>query len=160
MFSKKLHDLKQCELCGRMGKLVETIIEGSFINVCQYCAGFGKTVVLQKKTIDESPPRLRKILVVEERELVSREYPRRIKESREKHNLKQKELAEKIGERESVVHQLESGNLEPSLALAKKLEHFLDITLIEHYEEKNEQVNLSNSSLTIGDILKLKKKTG
>ena len=73
-------------------------------------------------------------------------------------NLKQEELAQKIAEKVSVIHKVESKHLRPSLALAKKLEHFLNIKLIEKYkEEKTKTLDFTDSALTIGDLIKFKK---
>ena len=74
-------------------------------------------------------------------------------------NLKQKELAEKIAEKESIIHQLESGHMKPTISLARKLEKALNIKLIEIYKvQEKKQVDLSDPTLTIGDLLKLDKK--
>ena len=155
---RKILDLKQCELCGKRGKLVDTIIEGSLVSVCDNCTHFGKTIVLQKRLVTEGPKIPRKIKLVEEKEFITKEYPQMIKRAREERKLLQKQLAEQIGEKESVIHQLESGHLEPSLVLAKKLEHFFNIRLIEKHEEPNEKINFSDAALTIGDVLKLRRK--
>ena len=54
------------------------------------------------------------------------------------------------------MHKLETGNLQPTLLLAKKLEKILNIKLIEVYQETNEKLNLKDSTLTIGDLVNLK----
>jgi len=67
----------------------------------------------------------------------------------------QKEFAKKISEKESTVHQIESGNSEPTIALAKKLQKFLKIRLIESYEESNQSVKQENTEgFTLGDFIK------
>ena len=148
----KPQNLEQCELCGRSSNLINTIIEGSMLSVCKNCVGFGEAVVLDKPR--ETAKKPRKIHLVEEKSFLTKTYPSLIKQSREKLNLKQKELAQKLGEKESIIHQLESGLLEPSEKLAKKLESFLKINLMETSEENKTDVNFSDSSLTIGDLLK------
>lgn len=153
-----MEDPKFCELCGKRAKRVmDVVIEGSLISVCPACANYGKTVILERPN-SESQRRIKKIPLVEENYLITKNYPQLIKQARESQGLLQKELAEKIGEKESVIHQLESGSLEPSAILAKKLENFLKINLIEKYEETNKKISLSDTSLTIGDLLNLKKK--
>ena len=60
-----------------------------------------------------------------------------------------------LNEKESFIAKLESGNLTPSLELAKKLEKYLNIKLI--IKEKAEEMpvnNKSKSMMTIGDLLK------
>ena len=49
--------------------------------------------------------------------------------------------------------------MKPSLTLARKLEQFLDIKLVEMLEnEKEVGLNVKNSELTIGDMLKIQKR--
>ena len=67
-----------------------------------------------------------------------------------------------IAEKESVIHKIESGQLEPTIPLAKQLEQYLRIKLItmnkgEKIEkEKNRDINFSDKVITIGDMLKIK----
>ena len=95
----------------------------------------------------------------EDYHIISRDYARIVKEAREKLGLEQHQLAERIAERESVIHRIESGLLEPPIKLAKKLEISLKIKLIELYvEEQKGNVDFRNKALTIGDLIgKLKK---
>ena len=75
--------------------------------------------------------------------------------------LKQKELAKMLAEKESVIHKLESGNIEPSLNLARKLERQLRIKIIEQHElgkEDNHKYKSKRTVLTIGDLISVKKK--
>ena len=149
--------LKACELCGKHAVLAEAVIEGTFLSVCKNCLNFGTAVVVPHKEITKGVPR--KIIVDQEIEIVTSKYALLIKDAREKLGLKQEELAQRISERESVMHRLESGMLKPTLDLARKLENSLGIKLIEKYrEEKSKVLDLSDSSLTIGDILKTKRK--
>lgn len=152
-----IKDLKQCELCGKPAKLIDTIIEGSLISVCKNCGNYGKAVFIPDKPVTEKA-KPRNIKIAEETIHILKSYPQHIKQAREKLNLKQKELAQKIGEKGSIIHQLESGHLEPSTMLAKKLEKFLKIKLMEKYEESKEEINFSDTTVTIGDLLKLRKK--
>lgn len=146
----------QCEMCGRDSVLVEAIIEGSLLSVCRNCASFGNVVRLPTKgeviktRIDDK----------DDEELIVEDYNLRVKKARESKKLTQEDLAKYVAEKESVIHRVESGQFEPTLELAKKLEQFLRIKLIKNYkrEEKkeNKNINLKNSSLTIGDVLKIK----
>ena len=153
-----IENLKPCEICGKRRNLVEAVIEGTMLSVCSECAKFGKTVLIQKREPERKIPR--KIHIEENPEIIIPEFPILIKEAREKLNLKQKELAEKIAEKESIIHQLESGHMKPTISLARKLEKALSIKLIEIYKaQETKQVDLSDPSLTIGDLLKLNKKS-
>ncbi|MFH1592480.1 MAG: multiprotein bridging factor aMBF1 [Candidatus Woesearchaeota archaeon] len=150
--------LEACELCGKHDKLRDVIIEGTTLSVCSKCTEFGNVIAIpEKKEVGRRVPR--KIVLEEETEFINPDYSKLIKNGRERLDLKQEELAKKIAEKESVIHHLESGQLEPSFVLAKKLEKFLKIKLIERYRESGKKsLDFSDSSLTIGDLLKLKKK--
>ncbi len=129
----------QCDLCGSTKNLVRAKIEGTELIVCQECAKFG-TVLGPIKTKPEKPKQEpvkqpTKPSIEEEILIINPDYPAIIKKAREKLGLKQSEFAKLIKEKESVVHKLETGELEPSIKLAKKLEHVLKIKLIEQYHE-------------------------
>ena len=83
------------------------------------------------------------------------DYAHVIKEGREKKKLTQEELALNIKERHSLIHNIESSGLKPSLELAKKLEKYLGITLIEKYQSE-QGFEFGSSHLTIGDLVKKK----
>ena len=84
-------------------------------------------------------------------------YPDVIRKGREKKGLKQEELAQQITEKESVIHKLETGHLKPRLKLAKKLEIFLGIELVQNHEDNfGKKVDLKNKTLTIGDLINIK----
>ena len=53
------------------------------------------------------------------------------RKAREKCNRSKKDLAKTLSEKESVIHRLETGKLNPGLGLARKLERFLNIKLVE-----------------------------
>ncbi|MEK6854816.1 MAG: multiprotein bridging factor aMBF1 [Nanoarchaeota archaeon] len=150
--------LEACELCGKHDKLKDVIIEGTTLSVCSKCAEFGNVVVIPKKReIESVVPR--RIVIEEDVEIIKSDYPDLIRNARENMGLRQEELAQKIAEKESVIHHLESGELKPTIALARKLERFLKIELVEVYtENKNKRINFVDSSLTIGDLIKMKKR--
>jgi putative transcription factor len=90
-----------------------------------------------------------------EYELVD-DYPQRIKHAREDLGFTQSELANKVGERLSIIQKLETGKMRPSDALIDKLNRVLRTTLralveddlIPHDFEK------ADVELTIGDVAK------
>lgn len=138
-----------CELCGKSGNLVKAIVEGSLLNVCEKCAKFGKVILIkQPQQVKEIRQKTTEII-----NIINPDYPKLVKEAREKFNLKQEELARKLDEKLSVIHKLETGHLQPTMLLAKKLEKELKITLIEVYQETNEKLNLKDKALTIGDLI-------
>jgi len=152
---------KTCELCGRLtDNLTEAIVEGAMLSICNNCVKFGNVIPIKKPAKEQILPRKNIIIEKEpeEFEIIVSGYSQKVKQARENLSLKQEELAQKIAEKVSVIHKIESGHLRPSLALAKKLENFLNIKLIEKYkEEKTETINFKDSNLTIGDLLKHKK---
>ena len=153
--------MPNCDLCGReTERLVDAIVEGAMLSVCEHCSRFGHVVVVEKPEVVEKKPE-KKIIVEEkeELELIVQDYAERIKKARENLSLKQKQLASNIGEKESMIHKLESGHIKPSIVLAKKLENFLKIKLIEKYEEpKEKELDFEDREITIGDLIKIKKK--
>jgi putative transcription factor len=152
-----------CDMCGKEGKLVEAIVEGVLLNVCETCVKYGKVIPLKKPDVEvkfaEKKDRFKKKIVTPEVfEIIVDNFSEKVKKSREAKGLKQEELAKQIAEKESVIHNIESGHLKPGLKLAKKLEVFLGIKLIEKTEEKiKREINFKDNNLTVGDLLRTKK---
>lgn len=148
-----------CEICGRNEAKQDAVVEGAIVGVCDNCSRYGKVVPIKTKEIEVSKPIPKKLPEEEILEFVIPNYSEKIKTAREKLGLKQKELAEKIHEKESLIHKLESAQLIPDLKLAKKLENALKIRLVETYkQEYNKNLNFKSKSLTIGDLVKIKEK--
>ena len=151
-----------CDMCGKSGYLVIAEIEGADLTICKDCAKYGKNV----RKIPKPLPKI-EIKKVEkpsfpDKELVLyivSDYSKRVKEAREKLGLKQEALAKKLAERESLVQKIECGNFEPSMRLARKLENNLGIILIKQHEEEKQKFGKTKlSSMTIGDMIKIKKR--
>jgi putative transcription factor len=149
-----------CELCGRdLEEFFSAIIEGSTLQVCSNCSKFGQ-VVERKGKINVIPIKQKVRRNEEDIEFIVPEYSKLIKEAREKKGLTQEELAKNINEKESLIHQVESGHMKPDLNLALKLGKYFEINLVEKYIEPNVkdlQINFKNKNLTIGDLIKFKK---
>ena len=146
-----------CEICGKEAPLFKTAIENTELTVCKECSNFGK-VIEQKKL--EHPKQKKPVTQSEEIiELIVQDYGEKIKRAREELNLKQEEFAQKIAEKESVIQNIESSHIKPSMELARKIEKFCHIKLIEQHKEehKNVKLNFKDSSMTIGDLVNLKK---
>ena len=151
-----------CELCGKEAVLFKTEIEGSVLNVCEGCSKFG-TVISKIKTEQEVKKEEKRMIVHEAKEeaveTIVEGYALLIKNAREKMNLKQEEFAKKINEKVSVVQHLENASITPSIALARKLERFLGIRLVELEEyEFTPGKKESGEVMTIGDVIKVKSK--
>ena len=145
-----------CDMCGKDTKLFKVKIENAIMNVCEKCSKFGE--ILSEIVKEEKEP-IKKKIEKEIIEIIKDGYGLMIKKAREKMGLKQEELAKKIKEKTSVIHKLENELIEPNLELAKKLEKFLRIKLIEYYEDKESKVESTDSGeITIGDLLNDKSK--
>lgn len=151
-------------MCGAEEKLFKAEVEGTILEVCKNCAKFGKIIGPVKEGERKKEEREKKIerRVMPERELmqlINPDYSEIIKKKREKLGLKQEELAKKIAEKESLIHKIESGQFEPGMDLARKLEKFLNIKLIEQHEEvKIDLGEKRGGPATLGDVVVIKKK--
>lgn len=151
----------ECDMCGSSEQLFKTEVEGSMLNVCAQCAKHGN-VISRVKTEEELVKEERRInrkIVVEEEpvETIVANYNLLIKKARESKNMKQEEVAKKINEKESVLHHAENAEGSLSIALARKLEKFFGIKLVEFesYEYEPEK-HSEDGELTVGDLIKNK----
>ena len=134
-----------CDMCGAEGQLFKVNVEEAELTVCKNCCKFWK-VIGPVKQYEEKIPIKKNIDEQQEfMEIVKENYAEIIKKKRESLGLTQKEFANKISEKESVIHQLESKHYKPSITLAKKIERFLKIKLIEGYEEMHENIKRSKA---------------
>ena len=150
-------------MCGKVTEDYYRIrIESTILNVCKSCAAYGE--VLQqvktevKKEIKKEP--IQKPAEPEIIEELVEGYAEKIKSKREKLGLKQEDLAKKINEKESIIQKIESGHFTPPINLAKKLERFLGIKIIEEVEEAKVIISpkTSGEGFSLGDFVKVKKK--
>ena len=142
-----------CELCGKQRELVLALVENIEMKVCSDCSKFGK-VLREIKEIEEEEKKF------EEEEFVEGivdDYSKIIKDKREKMGMKQEELAKKLNIKESIIHKIETGALEPSMETAKKLENFLRIKLITEYNVKYKKIGTDDRAMTLGDLIGNKK---
>jgi len=142
-----------CDMCGSEGKLYKTMIEDAQLKVCHECSKFGKvTGIIEPKQEDKITENTSQIELME---IVVEDYADKIRQGRENLGLKQEQFAQKISEKTSLVQKIESGHLEPSLALAKKISSFIKIKLTEDHQETHEKrATTKTSSFTIGDFIK------
>jgi len=102
--------MPQCEMCGAETKLVDAIVEGTMLSVCQRCAKFGNVVAVRTPVAEKLPKSkleiAKEVNMEEEIEAVVPDYSILIKKARERKGLKQEELARAIAEIESVVHKV------------------------------------------------------
>ncbi|MBW9222386.1 TIGR00270 family protein [Methanothermococcus sp. SCGC AD-155-C09] len=161
----------QCELCGKEDKKLTTVrIEGVEMQVCSECSKYGvipktyskkpkprgiiKTKPSNKKTTSYIRPRRD---IFDNLKTIVEDYGNIIKEAREKKGMSIKDLAKKVGIKESTLHKIERNELEPEEKYISKLERELNIVL---YEEGDQEYNntISNEEITLGHFIKVKKK--
>ncbi len=161
-----------CEMCGvDVPWLKRIVIEGSTLEVCQRCEKFGQDYeevkdregIIGRDTIAERLERREKrlkgrdVLEGSGKELAF-DYPKRIRSARAKAGLNQEELGKKINEKKSVVAKLETGDMIPDNKLIRKLEHTLDISLMETVGQVQTPKHKEDSrAMTLGDFIKVKK---
>jgi putative transcription factor len=138
-----------CEMCG---KDVETLshvqIEGTELELCPNCSRFGVVVSPAPGAASPEPGVTPAAGMVDERlrqrarrmgerdlfqelpemELVP-DWPKRIRQAREKLTWTPEELGKRLNEKKSLVLKLESGNFHPSDAMVRKIEHLLKVRL-------------------------------
>ncbi|MEK6808584.1 MAG: multiprotein bridging factor aMBF1 [Nanoarchaeota archaeon] len=148
-----------CEICGRGVAVYKLSIEGSELFVCTDCKGFGRIIGKLKPQQKEAPkkPVSEEKKAPEKSEMIIENYGELIKNSREKAGLSQEEFAKKINEKASLVHNIETKAFEPPIELARKIERFLKIKLLQQYQEENETAKPTpDKKLTVGDVIKVK----
>lgn len=147
--------MTSCEMCGKAGAQFRALVEGVEMSVCRECTRFGKMLQRpQQKQVQARQAPAQKPMITEH---MVDDIGERIKAKRERMKLTQEDLALKLAEKTSLLVRVESGKAMPSLALARKLEQFFHIRLVEKAEEANvAEKPTHNSPLTIGDMLKQK----
>ena len=156
-----------CEMCNSKEACCRALVEGAELSVCRGCGRFGR--VLKEIKIEIPARKARQAAVAKPQTVLKKEkeiietivadFSQRIRKARERLGLTQDEFARKISERESVVHKLETGAMEPDIEMARKLERLLKIKLVEQRESGSEegiaeQPRGSGGGLTLGDYLK------
>ena len=153
-----------CDMCGKESRLFKTNVEGSLLNLCDGCSKFGK--VISAVRVEPKVKQKQKEEFVQKAEVKKTEtilgivsnYGQIIKKKREELGIKQEDLAKNISERASLLHKMEVNSLEPTITLARKIEKFLHIRLVEQREiESGEFTKLKSEGFTLGDFVKKKK---
>jgi putative transcription factor len=158
-----------CEMCGRNENLVAADVEGAELKVCSKCAKFGK---VKKNNFNSSnsnynrnnfraKPSYKKETVEES---VVGNFAEILRRERERRGLSQEDFAKLINERESQLSKWESDNLTPDIDTAKKLQRILAISLVkveqlEEEKQKEENHKPRGDVLTLGDFIKVKKRS-
>ncbi len=156
--------MSNCDMCGlEVAKLNSVVVDGTFLDVCAKCSSYGNFVEIKEpltRNYGGTPKAQTKIFIEENINFVMESAGNLIKSVREKKELNQKDFAKMIGVKVSVLHKIETCLIKPDIKLARKIEKILDIKIIENYtdDEKSVPVNLTDEELTVGDLIKFKKR--
>ena len=156
-----------CEICGKkiVGFPARISIEQSVLLVCQECSKFGTKLDRKtaKKLESASPkPGPRRLVVRQQKKdkfeefILVENYGELIRKSRENEKISREDLAKRLGEKESVIRRIESGEMYPTADLTIKLERLLKIklrTTVDHVESGSKPPLVS---MTLGDVAILK----
>ncbi|HLC98068.1 MAG TPA: multiprotein-bridging factor 1 family protein [Candidatus Nanoarchaeia archaeon] len=150
--------MSSCDLCGREAELHRAEIEGVELSVCSSCVRHGK----QKAPVPQSfVPRKQHIAREAPVERLVENFSCLLRRSREARQMTQNDFAAFLQERSSTVAKWESGALQPDIAVARKLERKLGVSLVEKEESVSavlEKKRAAKDELTLGDFLKVKRK--
>ena len=171
-----------CEICGSeiVGKPGRTLVEGARLIVCQQCSKIGTRLPgfpdkspgrpVPAASIGPRPtvytPRTHSVIVktpeaVEESDLIE-EYSSAIRDARAKLGLSQQDLAIKAKEKVTVIQKIEIGKMQPTMRLAKELEHILHVRLLVPRDEielpKLPPRQIMGPEVTLGDVAVVKHK--
>ena len=115
----------ECEVCGKaVSNLKRAEIDGVILEVCDNCVKLGKEMsepcrVVLKKRVTEK---------LEEGLALADDFAGEVRKARESRNLKQEEVAEKIGISPSLLRRIENG-FRPDEKTAMKIQRFYNINL-------------------------------
>ena len=174
--------MSYCELCGRPirdpRQARRVMVEGAVLVVCPHC--YARLVKQGRVKAEEGPrykpvarrpsggkavgrtvvsrKRLPRRILEEEFEVVP-DYAERIRRARQRLGWSTKILAEKVGEKETVIKRIEAGRLKPSIELAQRLERLLHIELLEPVIDEAPSTGGGDEDyFTIGDLIKIRGK--
>ena len=119
-----------CDMCGKESELFRVSIENSRMNVCKDCSAYGE--ILEKVDVNREYVKPARFVRPEEPvEFVVGDYSEKIRKARERMGLSHKDFAQRLREKESVIHKIECGGIVPELIMAKKIERICGIKLLD-----------------------------
>ncbi|BCS91962.1 MAG: transcriptional regulator [Metallosphaera javensis (ex Sakai et al. 2022)] len=150
-----------CEMCGNRidGPSFSVKFEGSTITVCKSCyEKIKKHSTLVPRETKPQPAKQKKVAKTEETELdIDEDYPKIIKEARERLHLSTKELAERMKVQENIIKRMEMGKLKPTIGEARMLERILNVKLVIQVSQgKGKSQEPEDQTLTLGDIIRIR----
>ena len=153
----------RCEICGRKieGEVYRRVVEGAKLIVCRRCAKYGEAswepephAKASRRAPSVRRAKSKDMLEEVERYRVVEGYGRIVKEARERMGLSPKELAERLGEKESVIKRIEREELVPDMVLVGKLRTVLRVELLAPSEEVKPPAQPKPRKPTLGELVK------
>lgn len=148
-----------CDICGRQPVRAQILLEGAKMLACGACMRSGK-IIFRFEDDEEAANVASETHIAKPSfdtgEEVVEDYAKIIRNSIDKLRLPLAVIAERINEKESYLHAIEGGRMNPSLEVARKLEKELSIKLIERGSDEVTTSVVSGgrfSEPTLGDLL-------
>ncbi len=153
-----------CEICGAeiKGRSHRVLIELSELNACDSCAQYGGEVEKSRDVASTPVIRIKKRrqrdIYSQIKDEVVQDYHGAVRKARQARGWTHEELADKINERASSIKRIEKGDMLPDDNIRKKLEHILEIRLVENVEKLKPDTYNPLESATLGDVVVIKRK--
>lgn len=146
-----------CEICGKREAVCMVFLEGANMGSCPSCSRGGK--ILYYFSTEEDAPVISTRPVRTEEE-ITESYGKKIKEARIRLGLTLEELGMKIAEKSNYLDHVEREVTLPSLPLARKLEKFLKITLVEaeSVQQGESKAPYGKKELTLMDVVEIERR--
>lgn len=145
-----------CEMCGKEATVVSAKVASSTMQLCSQCRKHG--VEINEKPSHSKVFHKRK--KSETQEVIVDDYGSRISKALHKKGLNSHQLARAINLKESSLHKFLCGKIQPEIDIAKKIEKFLEISLVQEKEIQSAPQDYlidddeESSGTSLGDILK------
>ncbi len=151
--------IMECEICGKKEAVCFVYLEGAKMNSCSQCARGGK-VLHYFESGEESVPIISQKTRSEEE--IAEGYGKIIKDARTRLGLAIADLGLKIAEKANYLEHVEKEDMLPSIQLARKLEKFLKVRLVESGKSVQSEVKLGSGKkeLTLLDVAEIEQKEG
>ena len=159
----------QCEMCGKsFDTLLSVKVEGVTMQLCEKCSVYGEKVKNVQHPSSKEKPKNNANFYNKPQDIISKHVEfvdihssERIQKRRIEMGMKQKDLARFLNEKESIIHQLESGHLKPSQQLIDKIKGKMGINLLQTIDidedtSTQNQSSKSEAEYTLGDFIKKK----
>lgn len=154
-----------CDICGNGPVRAQILVEGAKILACGRCMRSGKVLHRFEDDSGGAPPPAGGRMSAAATEEIIDDCGKAVRAAREKAGLPLAVVAERISEKESYLHAIESGRLAPTMEVARKLEKELGIRLVEKVAGAvaggvSGAASRPFSEPTLGDMIDTKKKKG